>query len=78
MIVTLGILLLVGGAAVAYTFAEVENDRRGVERTLHRYDGLLGWILDSCLRSIEIEDCDNGPPEGERASSTARSRPKSD
>ncbi len=64
MIVTLGILLFVGGAAVAYTFVEVRKDRRGVDLTLQRYDGLIGRLLDTRGGSAEIEDRKIGSPEG--------------
>lgn len=64
MLLVLCVLLLVGGAAVAYTFAEVKKDRRGVDLTLQRYDGLIGRLLDTRGGSTEIEDRKIGPLEG--------------
>lgn len=64
MLLVLCVLLLVGGAAVVYTFAEMKTERRGVSHTLQRYDAVVGQILGRDERSTEIEDRKIGPLEG--------------
>lgn len=64
MFLVLCVLRFIGGTAIVYTFAEVKNDPRGVERTLRRYEGLDSGRP---VQSTEIKDCCIGLPEGERA-----------